>query len=292
MNKSKFQHFLENLYFTLFSMLKIIILSKRNRFPNIKFSSKECLILGNGPSLNITIQKHQKFLKNKTLIAINHFAETPIYQNLRPEIYVLNAPEMWRNDVEKFYKTKGKKLFSAIKENTTWPLQLFIPREAKEYTSKIKVLKQNSNISINYFNPTGIEGFENFQFYSFAKGLGIPRPHNVLTPTLILAIRLKFSKIYLSGADHNWIKEIYVSFDNNVYLTQKHFYDEHSAKPKTMDKLGKGKRKLHEILEKFAISLEGYFIINKFAKQNKAEILNITPNSYIDAFKKVKLKNE
>ena len=286
MNKSKFQIFTENLYFTLFSMLKIIILSRRNKFPKNKFDTKECVILGNGPSLKKTIETHASFLNKKELICVNHFAEAELYGKLKPSIYVLNAPEMWKDDVEKFYDRKGEKLFTAIKENTKWKIQLFIPRDAEKYNKRIRLLEQNPNISINFFNPTGIEGFDSFLFYAFSNGAGMPRPHNVLLPSLMLAVRYKFLNVYIAGADHDWIKEIYVSDENRVYITQKHFYDEKSAKPETMDNLGKGERKLHEILEKFVIALKGYFVIERFAKKNQVNIYNITPNSYIDAFKK------
>ena len=75
-------------------------------------------------------------------------------------------------------------------------------------------------------------------------GWGMPRPHNVLIPSIILSMRMGFKKIYLAGADHSWLKEIFVSEDNEVFLTQKHFYDEKKAEARTMDKLGKGSRKL------------------------------------------------
>ncbi len=292
MFKFQFQKFLESLYFSLFSIIKVVLFSKRVRFPKTKPSSSECIILGNGPSLKQTIASHKEFFINKTLVGVNHFAESNLYRELKPEIYVLNAPEMWRNDVEVYHKDKGEKLFDAIKKNTEWPIQLFIWNTAKKYKKRMDVLKQNSNISIFYFNSTGIEGFNCFRFFAFTKGLGIPRPHNVLIPSLIISIRFKFPKIFIAGADHNWIKDIYVSHENKVYLTQKHFYDEKTAEARPMDKMGKGERKLHEILEKFATSLKGYFIIKKFALKNKVKIYNITPNSYIDAFDKLSLNNE
>ncbi|MCF6366841.1 MAG: hypothetical protein L3J35_11630 [Bacteroidales bacterium] len=286
------QQFLNNLNKTLVSIIKIVLLSKVSKFPKNKLGSDSCIILGNGPSLKSTVETNPNFIKNKTLIAVNHFAETELYSNLKPEIYILSAPEMWKEDVEVYHKNKGKKLFEAISKNTNWNIKLFILHSVKKNKSRMDELKKNSNISIFYFNPTGIEGFNKFCFYCFAKGFGIPRPHNVLIPSLIISIMFKFSTIFIAGADHNWIKNIYVTRENKVLLTQKHFYDEKTAKPRTMDKMGKGERKLHEILEKFVISLKGYFIIGKFAKKNKIKIYNITPDSYIDAFEKLNLNNE
>jgi len=286
------QQFINNLNKTLISIIKIVLLSKANKFPKTKFHSDNCIILGNGPSLNSFIETSYEFIKNKTLIGVNHFAETELYNTLKPEIYILSAPEMWRDDVETFHKNKGEKLFEAIRKNTKWPIQLFIGRNAEKYKTRINVLKKNPNISIFYFNTTGVEGFNRFCFHCFEKGKGMPRPHNVLIPSLIISIRFNFSTIFISGADHNWIKYISVTHNNKVLLTQKHFYDEKTANPRTMDKMGKGERKLHEILEKFVISLKGYFIIDKFSKKKNIKIYNITPDSYIDAFEKLNLKNE
>ena len=52
-----------------------------------------------------------------------------------------------------------------------------------------------------------------------------------------------------------------------------------------MDNIGKGHRKMHEILEKWMLAFKGYFFIKEYAvNKKKSKIINITPNSYIDAF--------
>ena len=95
-----------------------------------------------------------------------------------------------------------------------------------------------------------------------------------------------YNSIFIHGADHSWLKDIYVSQDNKVFLTQKHFYDFHSAKPEVMKKLGKGQRKMHEILEKFVLTFKGYHEINEFANRKKIKIFNCTKDSFIDAFER------
>ncbi|MCF6184510.1 MAG: DUF115 domain-containing protein [Bacteroidales bacterium] len=289
--KSKFQIFIENFLISIKSIIKVLTLSKKNQFPKNKTIKEECVILGNGPSLNETVNNHSRFMSDKTLICVNHFASSELYEKLKPEIYVIIAPELWLDNVEDIYKQKGKVLFRDISTKTKWPIMLFISIGAKKYEHKFEEFKKNKNISIFYINTTGVEGFKNLIFYLYKKRLGMPRPHNVLIPSLMLSIYFRFKKIYLTGTDHDWLKYIIVGQDNKVYLTQKHFYDEKTATPQPMLLVGKGERRLHEILDKFRISLKGYFIIREFAEQNNCQIINLTPNSFIDAFEKKILVN-
>ncbi len=292
MDKSKFQIFIENLLLSSLSLLKILLLSKfRIKYEKSRDDDSECIILGNGPSLNKTIAENPFFFKNKTLICVNHFAESDLYKELKPNYYVLNAPEMWMDNVDVFNYKKGENLFKAIAKNTFWDIVLYINYNAKKYKRWYKTLSSNSYIHINYFNTTPIEGYNFFNHFLFKRNLGMPRTHNVLIPSLMIILNSKFEKIYISGADHSWLKEINVTDDNRVLLTQKHFYDKKTAKELPMGKLGKGERKLHEILMKFAYSFKGYFRIKKYADLMGISIINITQGSFIDAFEKLNITN-
>ena len=287
MNKSFFQRFIINTIHSLLTILRIAIMSKWfvSGFKNPS-KHKAALILGNGPSLKDTISKHPDFLKDKTLVCVNHFAETEYYRQLKPEMYVLGAPEMWRNDVETFHLNKGKNLFKQISERTEWPLKLFIPVCSKGYKDWQLQIKKNPKIEIVFFNNTPGEGSVWFEHFVFNKNWAMPRPHNVLIPSLMIALNLKYKKIYISGADHSWMKDVYVSDENRVFLTQKHFYDYNTAEQKTMDNRGNGERHLHEILEKWMLAFQGYFTIRRYAESRNQSIINITPDSYIDAFER------
>ncbi len=287
MHKSRFQIFIEKLVQSLLTILKIILLSRSTKKDfKIKTDGDICLIMGNGPSLKNDFTDHPDFFNDKYLIAVNHFAQSELYRILQPKFYILNAPEMWMDDVEEFYYKKGEKLFTDIAIETKHDMHLFINRSASKYDRWKKILAQNSKIRIHYFNSTPVEGFQFLNYRFFDRQLGMPRTHNVLIPAIMIALRLKFKKILLAGADHNWLKDIFVSKDNRVFLTQKHFYDEQTAEKRPMDKLGKGERSLHEILHKFAVSLNSYFVIENYSKSKGSNIINTTDGSFIDAFEK------
>lgn len=251
--------------------------------------ANDCLILANGPSLNGLIERHNQFMQGKELICVNFFPNTPYYTTYKPAFHVISAPELWRSDAMPIYLNLSKELFENIAQKTTWDLTLFIPFEAKQFDAWQTPLKNNKRIHITYYNPTPIEGYFWFCKKIFDWQWGMPRPHNVLIPSLMLAIKKGFKNIYVWGADHSWLKEISVDDDNQVLVNQKHFYDENTSKPQPMNKL-RGTRRLHEVLIKFVHAFKGYFDINQYATKRGVSIFNATPNSYIDAFKRIKME--
>ena len=271
---------------TVLTLFKILLWSGFNIGPKILSGHQNCLIMGNGPSLNKSLTEYENQLKDYTLICVNHFAESQVYKKLKPEIYVLNAPEMWMNDVETFYYEKGEKLFDAISKHTDWEMDLFIPYSARRYNRWQEALKNNKKIKIHYFNNTPVEGYKWFRYFCYNNYMGMPRPHNVLIPSIMISLYLKFKKVYLLGTDHSWTKDLWVSEENEVLLNQKHFYDENTSRARPMDNLVKGSRKLYEVLQKFVYAFYGYFELEAYSKTRGQDIVNCTEGSFIDAFKR------
>jgi len=286
--KSKYQVFLENLLFSSLSLIKILVTSKKVVIKGIN-QKADLVILGNGPSFKSQIADYFYFLQNKDLICVNHFPKTDFYEKLKPAYYVTSAPDLWLDDIDEKFVISSKQLFKTMASKTTWPLHFFIPYEAKQHLRWQEQLKFNNNIKIFFYNNTPVEGFNFISKILFNLKLGMPRPHNVMIPCLMIAIWLNYNKIFLWGTDHSWLKEITVDKDNNVLLNQKHFYDETTSKPETLDNRGKNKRNLGELLYKFMNAFQGYYTIERFAQSKYIEIINNTELSYIDAFKKEKL---
>jgi len=278
------QKFITELLLTLATILKIGIGTKPYSNPVDSKRSYHCIILGNGPSLSTSLKVQENLIEDYDRIGVNHFAESELYAIIKPSIYVLNAPEMWMDNVEPFYHEKGIKLFNSLRDHTSWEINLFIPFNAKKYKRWQNILVENPKIQVAFFNTTPIEGFKFFRYFCYNHNLGMPRPHNVMIPSLMIALSLNYTSIYLLGADHSWLKNISVTEENEVLLTQKHFYDKNSAIPRPMDNQGKGSRKLYEVLQKFVYAFEGYFEIEAYSSTRKQKIINCTEGSYIDAF--------
>ena len=123
----------------------------------------------------------------------------------------------------------------------------------------------------------------------FHKGWGVPRPHNVLMPSIAVGLRLQFKKIYLAGADHSWLPEIRVTDDNVVLMHQKHFYDQGTSKADTVKQENLQSAHIYTILYHMYVSFKSYHILEAYAQWLGKEIINITPGSYIDAFRRMKI---
>ena len=283
------QSFLKNISDVFATIARIILFSKF--FPGIRNEKrdKDLVILGNGPSLVGSLKKHKDFLSDKDLMCVNHFPRTEFYEQLRPAYYMSIAPDLWLDDIDKQFVEQSNILFDEMAKKTTWKIQFFFPYEARKYKRWQKKLLTNKNINIIYINQIPSEGWKFFRHWVFRHNLGMPRPHNVMIPSIFTGLNLGYKKIYLIGADHSWLPEITVNEDNIALINQKHFYDIEDSKHQTLDKRGKGHRRLHEILHKFMLAFAGYFVLKEYAESLNAEIFNATPNSYIDAFDRIDL---
>lgn len=289
----KIKSFLTKLGQTTESIIRIVLLSKfKIEFKNILRKNDEVLILGNGPSLRDDLNKYPKFLDHQDLVCVNHFPKTDLYEQLKPSIYVTGAPDLWLDDIDEKYVIQSKELFDAMRKRTTWPLSFFMPFEARKHSRWQKQLSGNKNIRIYYYNNIPIEGWRKFKYWSFKKNIGMPRPHNVMIPSIMMSFALGYKSINLLGADHSWLSEISVTESNEVLINQKHFYDQYTSKKQPLDKRGIGKRTLPELLHKFMTAFSGYFEIEEYAQFNGVAINNATKGSFIDAFQKINLEEK
>ena len=282
---------------TLLTIPKILLLSKLTvRSPHRSTNHSDCVILGNGPSLKDFLANHLSFLDNKAVVCVNNFVRTTAYTSVKPHYYVLAATDFWLTEEKPGWKEERHRIFEELASQTTWPMVLLVPAMAQKHSKWKDTIKQNSNIQIAYFNNTPVEGLPAFRRFCLNQGLGMPRPHNVLVATLSLTLMMRYQTIYITGADHSWLKEIFVSDDNRVFLSQKHFYDDqlqsdiYTAKARPMYAgATKGERKLHEVLQKFYYSFRSYWQLNEYAHSINTRVVNITPHSFIDAFERQSL---
>lgn len=269
---------------TFLSLVKIALKSSfSTHVPSRKNKNHtELVILANGPSLAATVRDRAAFLKGKALLAVNFFAVSDLYQELKPEFYVLADPLFW------IVPENREKLFTALVEKTSWPLTLFMP--ARSYTDLLwqEMVRKNPHLSVVKYNTTPVEGYPWFCNRVYRSGLGVPRPHNVLIPSIALALRMPFETLYLTGADHSWLPEITVTDENEVLMHQKHFYDQKTSQARTVKQEDLKPAPLYVILHHMSVAFKSYFILRDFADFQKKRVVNSTPDSYIDAFPREK----
>ena len=272
------------LWQSLLSVVKIVLQSKLvTRLPGHFSNPDELLILANGPSLKRTVEESADFVCGKTLLAVNFCVTSPMFEQLKPELYLIADPLFW------IVPEKREQLFRTMAEKTTWDMNFLVPARALKNKEWQPLLAGNPHIRLYIYNTTPIEGFQGFCNWIFSKGWGVPRPHNVLIPSIAMGIRLPFKKIYLAGADHSWLPEITVTDDNVVLMHQKHFYDQNKSKAATVTQENLHSARLYTILYHMYVAFKSYFVLEDYARSRGKEVINVTPGSYIDAFKRMKI---
>jgi hypothetical protein len=260
-----------------------------------------CVILGNGPSLTSQIEEIKKDRSKNSLMCLNEFPLSSLYDELRPDYFTLLDPHYW-------FKANGVvdpliyQVLKAINEKTSWNLTLVLPSEMKEVINDSFITKTPTHwIKINYYNRTPISGFRLFRFMAYKLGLGIPFAHNVLVSSIHLMIEAGYKRVFIYGADHSWHEQIVVTKDNVVRVREDHFKFEKdaqsiSSREEMYEPIYKfsfdqnGKRevfKIHELFHAYSKVHEGYWLVNEYAEARGCKVFNLSKKSYIDAFDRI-----
>lgn len=264
------------------SLVKVLLLSRRCTLP--KGNKGAIVIMANGPSLADTIQNDIKTLMTMPRLAVNFAALAPEFDTLRPQYYLMIDPVFFGND-DNPNLDKLKKALSAV----SWPMTLIVP--AKSASKLDKTVTGNPNITVAHINNIGASGFHWLENILYKSGRAMPRPRNVLVPSIMAAIYMGYDTIYLTGADHSWMKTIWVDDDNHVISVQPHFYKDHPDEQRRVDTTYRGLR-LHQVVESFAIAFKSYHDIRRYAMSHHVNIYNSTPGSFIDAFPRQPLQHQ
>lgn len=264
----------ERLGKTLLSFLRVILFARPTTLPRLEIDSNELVILGNGPSLRLFLDTNISFLEGKEVMTVNFSALSDDYVKIRPKFYLLMDPLFFED------AATIERLFPPLVSKTDWELTLFVPLMAKKNKKWQEFLQGVTNIHVYFFNSGVAEGFTFFTHRIYRCRLGMPSPRNVLVAASMMGLQLPFTTIYLAGADHSWLKEVWVDDTNTVREDREHFYNKEGVQQVVASYF------LHEFLIDKAIAFHSYHLIEKYAKQIDKHIYNITPNSFIDAFER------
>lgn len=269
----------QTLYFGNLVNWLIMLIMRENLRCYIKddMKNKELRIVCNGPSLNID----EAFTKdiNTEYCMVNHACQTPEFKRIKPSIYIIADPAF-------FYKNCSEnisKSWSCINE-VDWNMTIFVPfyvyKEAKE-------IAINSNLKICCYHSAPLNSWRKFTFAMYNRNLAMPFAGNVMIASIYVGILKGFSKIRLYGSDHSWTEQLRVNENNEVCIKQIHYYDTNEVKLVPWnDETGKP-FSMRIILKRFSDIFEQYEILEQYAKSKGVSILNMCPESYIDAFKKI-----
>jgi hypothetical protein len=262
---------------TFESLLKIVL------FSNFKFK-KELLvisktkqntkirILGNGDSL-----KEGGFInRDYDYMVLNNYFLSESYYEVKPLYYLVADPYY-------FCTKEGIDKIKRIISITDWEMYLFIPHNKGENLFFKKM--ETDHVKICLYNSSPFESFTNIKHYFFDKMLAMPIIQNVLVGGIMVSIWLDYKIIELYGVEHSWLTLLSVDKNNIVLIQDKHFYEKEEVK-KVPFRVYREISKLHETLYAFGRMFESYWEIYDYVKDKNIEIINKSPDSFIDAFKK------
>lgn len=274
---SRITGFFDSLGATFKSSLRMLpSLGNRGPSPAAAMSSgRPLVILGNGPSLRRNLEEDMPVLQAADTLAVNFFANSPEFQQVRPKYYVLADPHFFdKADTD----PNVARLVAAL-NSIDFAMTLLIPSAARRKAR----LFANPLLRVETFNFVAVEGFRWFEDAMFGHRLGMPRPRNVLIPSIMTGIWLGYKQIFLLGADHSWLSTLSVNDRNEVVSIQPHFYKEDDREQKRI-RQEYVRHPLHEVLESMTIAFRSYHRIQAYASARGISIVNATPGSMIDAF--------
>lgn len=281
-----------NKYFSDFinsslSIIRLFIFNKLfYKISPIKRKNNQCIILGNGPSLYSSLQENKDILDKFDLIAINFMGSTSLYQIYKPSVYVMCDPAFWSGTANESLQKRVNDLIECILSVTSWPLEIYLPLHARKNRELIKKFQSNPHLQLRYFNTTPVEGWKWLCKLAYNKQRGMPRPRNVIIAVLMLAIYSHYTKIFLFGAENDWLKTLRIDKNNLITNQFEHFYPQTSSETSLPPEKIIKTEFLHEVLYSLCIAFQSYVVIEKYAKEKNIKIYNCTPGSYIDAFER------
>lgn len=117
----------------------------------------------------------------------------------------------------------------------------------------------------------------------------MPKPQSVLITAIFLSLNLDFKTNYIFGADSSWHEELYVDNDNDVYFTDKNFYDNNRQEKIKSYQDNTQTQTVKDFFYRIMVLFECYEELAKYSEKKGAIIYNVSLKSYIDAFKRFKI---
>lgn len=275
------------------------LIKKTSKEPEIsplpipEITNDKLIIIGNGPSLNSTIEKYEKEVCSSECLMVNEAALTSLYDLIKPSIYMLVDPKYYLSMGYESYHETLKSLVDVIVSKTDWTMKIIMPKCAQGCFAEER-FKENSNLEVLFYEggwqlPKGASKFE-----AWDKNIIVPPAQTVLNTAVWLSVYWGYKETYLIGADTSWHTELKMDQETNeLYTIDTHFYDNKAVYGELYDEKQNRRpigTKLHEELFAEATALKEYCELREYAEWKGVKVYNASEYSWIDAFERKKLK--
>lgn len=230
---------------------------KKNKVFKDIHAGKRCFILGTGPSLN-QLEDHQiDILKREIVFGVNSLYKSEIGDKITPSYYAL---------LDNLYWEQWNKTFTEISNKYKDNLPVFITDlRAKHLVEEVTSKNAAVYIYSKKYPAKKVSADLDRNIYGTM---------NVVSFSILSAMYMGFSEIYLLGCDYS------------AFCTQGkgHCYDDKSE-------LSSFNYNLAFYLRFYWMITEFHYLIAKLAKDKKIKVINLTPDSLLDAYPRHKMSS-
>ena len=187
-----------------------------------KNKGERMIVIGNGPSLNKSMDLYSDVISASECIMVNYSAITPYFEQIKPAVYVVSDANLLPRVSD---GSSVMKLIHTIALQTSWPMWMVLPSNFRNWWA-LDILHRNPFITIQFGAAGWREMPDEQLFPAFDENRVTPPSYTVLTYCLYLAIYWGYPEVYLIGADTSFPTSVYVGQkDNIVYTVDPHFYE-------------------------------------------------------------------
>lgn len=266
------------LFRSIVSLCSVLFFSSWKAAKELKKTARKnkhntCIVLGNGPSMKETLDSRIDDLKQYDTIAVNTFCVHDSFVSIKPKYYVLTDPGFFD---DKTSEERVLQLQNQVRQGLSqvdWQMVLLLP----SINRKSSLLRDIDSrfITVCFYNVTPVDGFISLQHFLFNNNLGMPTAMSVVCAAIFLTMRLNYKDIYVVGADHNMIRNLYVNENNELMLSDEHFYEKKDIR-------------IHysicKYVEGYAVCMKTHERLAEYSSYSGVNVWNATKGSFIDAY--------
>jgi len=238
-----------------------------------KHKGERVFILASGPSINT---QDLTLLRNEYCIAVSQFFLHPQINEIRPQYHCF-APQHYP-----FNDETNKIIFDNFKNNYKYPVKTFVGTREYDF-SYYNFLKKNPEYCIDasfidYSNSSQLNenNFMNEGVWNITKNpFGI---RTVVYVAIQVAYYMQFKKIYLLGADHDYLKDL------SINRNEHHFYQENQS---FNDKEHLNMFSTERWFEEYYYRWKQYRLMKDFLSTKGVTVYNATNGGMLDVFERV-----
>lgn len=258
--------------------------------PKVEHEKKRMVVIGNGPSLNKTLELYLPQILESDIVMVNYSVRTPLFEQLKPSYYAIMDPSFAFDNPDDIDVIRD--CVHDLVERTQWPMILVLPKFFKSWWA-VDEFKKNSNITVLFDGGDWRRLPDAKLFHALDVNRVCPPTNTTLTYCIYMSLYWGYEETYLVGADMSFLKDMYVGQKDNVlYTIDSHFYNNSDVQPEPTDPEFKGRPFRHTMEEKlyeYYIVFSEYNMLNRYAKWKGLKLYNASEYSMIDCLERKKL---